>query len=211
MRSDLLFWDVDTQHDFMRADGRLYVPDSQAILGELRTLTDFAHRQGIRILASSDDHLETDAEISDTPDWIATFPPHCMRGTPGQRKVPETTLHHPMHVSPGPMDPGPLAAAVCRHEGDILFTKHTVDSFTNPNLVTVVRAIDPAAIVLYGVATDVCNHYAVEGILRHFPGIRLSVVTDAMRAISVTNGEALLVNWAGRGVRLITTAEATAA
>lgn len=211
MRSDLLFWDVDTQHDFMRADGRLYVPDSQAILGELRTLTDFAHRQGIRILASSDDHLETDAEISDTPDWIATFPPHCMRGTPGQRKVPETALRHPMVITAEAQDPGRLAATVRVHDGDVLVTKHTVDSFTNPNLVPIVRALEPTAIVLYGVATDICNHYAVEGILRHFPGLRLSVVTDAMRAISVTKGEALLVDWAGRGVRLITTAEATVA
>lgn len=211
MRNDLLFWDVDTQHDFMRADGKLYVPDSEAILGELRTLTDFAHRQGIRILASVDDHLVTDPEISETPDWVATYPPHCMRGTPGQRKVPETTLRHPMVITSEAQDPARLAAAVRTHEGDLLVTKHTVDSFTNPNLVPIVRALEPAAVVLYGVATDVCNHYAVEGILGHFPGIRLAVVTDAMRAISVANGEALLLNWASRGVRLITTAEATAA
>lgn len=210
MRTDLLFWDVDTQHDFMCADGRLYVPDSEAIHGELQTLTDHAHRQGIRILASSDDHLMTDAEISDTPDWVTTFPPHCMRGSPGQLKIPETTLRHPMVVTSTAQDPAGLAPAARTHDGDLLVTKHTVDSFTNPNLVSLVRALDPAAIILYGVATDICNHYAVEGILRHFPGIRLAVVTDAMRAISVTNGEARLVNWASRGVRLITTSEAIA-
>ena len=28
----LLFWDVDTQHDFMRSDGLLYVPGSDEIV-----------------------------------------------------------------------------------------------------------------------------------------------------------------------------------
>ncbi len=30
--SRLIFWDVDTLYDFMRADGKLYVPGSEEII-----------------------------------------------------------------------------------------------------------------------------------------------------------------------------------
>jgi nicotinamidase-related amidase len=56
--------------------------------------------------------------------------------------------------------------------------------------------------VLYGVALDVCNRYAVEGLLRHRPAIPVTLVTDATRAIHPETVPALLEDWAGRGVRL---------
>ena len=50
-----IFWDVDTQLDFMHASGRLYVPDSEAIIPVLARLTDYAHRKGIRRSATAAD------------------------------------------------------------------------------------------------------------------------------------------------------------
>ena len=32
MRNDILFWDVDTQYDFMRPEGKLYVPGAEEII-----------------------------------------------------------------------------------------------------------------------------------------------------------------------------------
>src|SRR5438132_1186884 len=85
--SRVIFWDVDTQYDFMKADGKLYVPDAEQLIPNLRKLTDYAHGHGIRIVASADDHVVNHSEISANPDWKTTFPPHCLRGTPGQRKL----------------------------------------------------------------------------------------------------------------------------
>src|SRR5512145_2113657 len=78
--SRVIFWDVDTQYDFMKADGRLYVPDAEQLIPNLRKLTDYAHGHGIRIIASADDHVHEHEEISATPDWKSTFPPHWLRG-----------------------------------------------------------------------------------------------------------------------------------
>lgn len=197
-----LFWDVDTQVDFMLPEGKLYVPGSMEILPLLGRLTDHAHARGIRILASADDHVPGHRELSDTPDWVTTFPEHCMRGTPGQRKVPETTLRHPLILEPSPQDPETLAAAVQAHDGDLLIHKHWFDVFTNPNVSPVVRALAPSRIVLYGVALDVCDRYAIEGLLTHHPDIPLALVTDATRAIDPTRTDALLADWRNRGVHL---------
>ena len=98
----VIFCDVDTQHDFMRSDGLLYVPDSEAIIPALAALTGFAHRENIPIVASADDHDPAHRELSDAPDFLDTFPPHCMRGTPGQAKIPETALRDPLVIEPEP-------------------------------------------------------------------------------------------------------------
>jgi nicotinamidase/pyrazinamidase len=200
----LIFWDVDTLYDFMKSDGKLYVTGSEDIIPAVKALTDFAHANRIPIVASADKHELSDLEISDTPDWKSTFPPHCMRGTPGQLKIQETHLQNPLVIEPELQDPGALAQQVLAHRGDFLLNKRALDVFTNANVPAVLRALEPQAIVLYGVATDFCNRYAVEGLLRALPQVELYVVSDAVRAIVPEEGERLIAGWRKRGVRIVT-------
>ena len=202
---DTIFWDVDTQYDFMRADGKLYVPEAERIIPALEQLTELAHRRGVRIVASADDHVPGHRELSDEPDFRETFPPHCMRGTPGQAKIPETMLRRPLVIEPDLQDPTALRRRVRVHDGDLLFHKHWFDVFTNPNVEPVLAELDPSHIVLYGVALDVCNRYAIEGLLTRRPGTRLTAVTDAMKPIDAAAGDRLLAAWTARGVTLKTT------
>src|SRR6266487_3992971 len=191
----VIFWDVDTQYDFMHADGKLHVPDAERIIGNLKRLSDYAHGHGIRVIASADDHVKGHAEISDTPDWKTTFPPHCLRGTPGQKKIPETALRDPLVIEPARTDPKLLAERVRAHRGDILFDKHVFD------------VLAPDDIVLYGVAPDVCDKAAIEGLLERRPHTRLFVVTDAVKGIDKDVSEQLLKDWGDEGVRLVKTGE----
>lgn len=200
----LIFWDVDTLHDFMKSDGKLYVTGSEEIIPAVKALTDFAHAHRIPIVASGDKHELSDLEISDTPDWKSTFPPHCMRGTPGQLKIEETQLENPLVIEPELQDPGALAQQVLAHRGDFLLNKRAVDVFTNANVPALLRALEPQTIVLYGVATDFCNRYAVEGLLRTLPQVDLYLVTDAVRAIAPEEGERLIAGWKERGVGMLT-------
>jgi len=113
----VIFWDVDTQYDFMHADGKLYVPEAERVTTNLQRLTDYAHGHGIRIVASADDHVMGHPEISDKPDWQSTFPAHCMRGTPGQKKIPETALRDPLVIEPARTDAKALADRLRAHQG----------------------------------------------------------------------------------------------
>jgi nicotinamidase/pyrazinamidase len=203
----VIFWDVDTQYDFMKADGKLYVPDAERIIPNLARLTEYAHGHGIRVIASADDHVMGHPEISDTPDWKSTFPPHCMRATPGQKKIPETVPRDALVIEPARTDRRALEQRVRAHRGDILFHKHRFDVFTNENVATVLEVIDPDDIVLYGVATDVCDKAAVEGLLERRPHTRLFVVTDAVKGIDKDVSEQLLKEWGEEGVRLVNTKE----
>jgi nicotinamidase/pyrazinamidase len=201
----LIFWDVDTTYDFMRSEGKLYVPGSEEIIPAVRDLTDFAHANRIPIVASADNHQLSDAEISDSPDWKVTFPPHCMRGTPGQLKIAEAQLRNPLVIEPEIHDPALLKRQALAHRGDFLLHKQALDVFTNRNVAALLDALEPEAVVIYGVATDFCDRYTVEGLLRHLPRATLYLVTDAVRAIYPDEGERLIGEWRERGVRLITT------
>jgi len=203
----VIFWDVDTQVDFMHAAGKLYVPGAEDIIPNLRKLTAYAHDHGIRIVASADDHVAGHRELSDQPDFKDTFPPHCMQGTAGQKKIPETALNHPLVVDPDPQDAAELKRRIAGHHGDVLINKQWFDVFSNPNTGIVLDTIKPRTVVLYGVATDVCNRYALEGLMERHPEIRLFAVQDAMKAIDPAAQEHLLKQWAEEGVRVVDTAE----
>lgn len=207
--AQVLFWDVDTQVDFMLCGRPLYVPGAEAILPRLADLTDYARESGVRVLGSEDSHSSSDAEITSDPDWAATFPPHCLSGTEGQRRVAETAPLDPVYVESSPLPRDELVRRLRGHAGEIYFRKQTFDVFANPNVEPALALLRPAAVVVYGVALDVCVRYAVEGFLRR-GGVELFVVIDAVRALDPACGADLLARWRGRGVRALTTAEVTA-
>lgn len=206
MKRPVIFWDVDTQHDFMDADGKLYVPDAEQIKPNLERLTAFAHARQIPIVASANVRAPEDRELSATPDFRATFPEHCLRGTRGAEKIEETRLVSPLVIEPEPVAHDELARRLGGHAGDVLIHKRGFDVFANPNTETLLEAWDPTEIVVYGVALDVCNRYAIEGFLeRGVP--RIHLVVDATKAIHPEDTRALLDDWTRQEVRLVTTGE----
>ncbi|GIX05968.1 MAG: isochorismatase [Candidatus Poribacteria bacterium] len=200
------FWDVDTQVDFIMPDGKLYIPGAEEVLPNLKKLTDYAHEKGIQILGSVDYHSPDDPEMSDHPDFKETFPPHCLAGTPGQEKVPETRPLNPLWIPNEPMDPEELRKQVLEHEGEIIFRKQWFDVFTNPNVPTVLETLRPEHLVVYGVALDVCDAYAIEGFLKR-GDVKVSLVLDATKAIDPKRGEQLVEEWRRRGVQIVSTEE----
>lgn len=200
----LLFWDVDTQYDFMFSDGKLYVPGAEDCLPALARLTRFARARGVRIVASVDHHSLADPEIAASPDFRTTFPPHCLAGSPGAAKVDATRAIDPLWIDGAPVD----AAAVARHRGEIVFRKQRFDVFTNPNAERIVAELAPEEIVVYGVAQDVCNRFAIEGLLAR--GYKVTAVRDAMKPIHADVGARLVEEWTARGVRMVDSAQLVA-
>jgi nicotinamidase/pyrazinamidase len=199
-----IFWDVDTQVDFMVPGGKLYVPDAAAITANLERLTRHARERGIPRVASVDDHTPQDPEISDRPDFRETFPPHCLRGTEGQEKIPATAMASPVVVPNRREDADAVRARVRGHDGEILIEKSRFDVFTNPNTVAVLDALAPDTIVVYGVAQDVCDAHAIRGFLER-GGATVVFVEDAARPIDAERGRELLEQWKRQGVRVVRT------
>ena len=197
-----VLWDVDTQVDFIAADGKLAVPGAPDVVPAMARLVEAARAAGIPHVASADDHELTDSEISDEPDYSSTYPPHCLRGTRGAEKIAETAQ----------LDPVPLALTVVPDKWlqgrEFLLLKKSFDVFTNPNTDRILELLDPQEIVLFGVATDVCNDAAIRGLLAR--GRTVTFVEDAARGLDEARTAACLAAWRDGGVRFATTAEVLA-
>jgi nicotinamidase/pyrazinamidase len=202
-----IFWDVDTQVDFMEPSGKLYVPGARDVAPALERLVDAARAAGIVHVASADDHELTDPEISESPDLRNTFPPHCLRGTHGAEKILETKQRDPLPLSLVPFPPG-LMPRLVDGRREILLLKKNFNVFTNPNTEPLLDALDPDEIVVFGVATDVCNDAAIRGFLLR--GRRVRFVEDASRGLDEARVAACTADWRERGVEFSTTEEVIA-
>lgn len=208
MAGATLFWDVDTQVDFMLPHGELYVHGAEVLIPNLAGLTAGARERGVQIVHSADEHELSDKEIDvQGPDFVDTFPPHCLAGTPGAERIPETA------PAPGALDVAwdgtGFDAAALAAASAVILRKKWFDVFTNPAAEGVLRALAPARVVVYGVALDIGDRYAVEGMLK-LGGFEIVVVKDAVKAIVPSNGPRLLREWAASGVRVATTDEVIA-
>jgi nicotinamidase/pyrazinamidase len=197
----VVLWDVDTQVDFMLPQGKLYVRGAEQTVSAMKRLVDGAREAGIVHVASADDHELTDPEISDDPDFVNTYPPHCLRGTRGAQKIPETDQEDPLPLAEIPFPPG-LIPALVRDRREILLLKKNFNVFTNPNTDPLVEALDPEEIVLFGVATDVCDDAAIRGFLQRRRRVRF--VEDAARGLDEERVSACTAFWREGGVEFTT-------
>jgi nicotinamidase/pyrazinamidase len=202
-----ILWDVDTQVDFMVPQGKLYVPGAEETAPAMARLVAAAREAEVVHVASADDHELTDPEISDEPDWRNTYPPHCLRGTHGATKIPETEQADPLPLGLTPYPPG-LVPGLVEGRRELLLLKKNFDVFTNPNADALLDALDPEEIVVFGVATDVCDDAAIRGFLRR--GRRVRFVEDAARGLDQERVTACTAAWREGGVAFGTVDEVVA-
>ena len=203
-----ILWDVDTQVDFMLPHGKLYVPGAEETIPAMERLRRAAREAGIVHVASADDHELSDPEIVlDGADFSNTYPPHCLRGTTGAEKIPETKQEDPLPLGLVPFPPG-LVPGLVEGRREVLLLKKNFNVFTNPHADPLLDALDPGEIVVFGVATDVCDDAAIRGFLRR--GRRVVFVEDAARGLDDERTAASVAFWREGGVAFSTADEVVA-
>jgi len=202
-----ILWDVDTQVDFIEPGGKLYFAGAEEVKPAMAALVAVARAAGLVHVASTDQHELSDPEISEQPDFLSTWPSHCLLGTPGAEKIPETKQLDPL---PLPLVPVPheILRRLLDGRREILIPKKHYDPFTNPNTETLLDLLDPDEILLFGVATEICDDAAVRALLRR--GRRVAFVEDAARGVDEAQAAACVAAWSESGVRITATAEAVA-
>lgn len=187
----IAFLDVDTQVDFMLPGGKLYAAGAEAIRSNLGRLVRHARAQRIPLVSCVDAHTPDDPEF-------AAWPPHCLRGTPGQQKLPETLTGEEVIVpnAPAATLPDPRRAHV-------VLEKQQTQVFTNQVAERVLRATGADEVVVFGVVTEVCVRQAVEGLLQR--GFRVRVVEDAIWPLDRAAGEVTLRELEAQGAARTTT------
>jgi nicotinamidase/pyrazinamidase len=202
-----ILWDVDTQVDFIEPGAKLYFTGAEEARPAMARLVETARAAGVVHVASCDQHELSDPEISTAPDFDSTWPPHCLLGTRGAEKIPETKQLDPLPLPLVPV-PGAVLRGLLDGRREVLIPKKQYDPFANPNTETMLDALDPEEIVLFGVATDICDDAAVRALLRR--GRRITFVKDASRGVEEERVAACTTVWRDAGVRFTTAEEAAA-
>ncbi len=197
MNAPFVFVDVDTEVDFMVPTGNLYVPGAVEIVPNLKMLMAYAQEHGIPVLSPADAHPPDDPSFTQ-------WPPHCVIGTPGQRRIAETQFPSPTVI---PNRPGAFIPPR-EWSGQTIIEKTEYDVSTNPNFEAILASLGGRHFVVFGVATEYCVRGAVLGLRQR--GLPVDLVLDAIQSITEEGGRKAIEEMVAAGTRLVKTAEVCA-
>lgn len=194
---NLVFWEVDTQIDFMLPGGKLYVPGAERLLPNIRKLTDAARQDRVFLVSHGCYHGKDDSEFK-------TFPPHCIRGTRGADLVAEALTERVLAV---PNEPTAALPPDLSQYQQVHLEKQTLDIFESRHAGALVeRLASHVEFVVFGVVTEYCVGFAARGLLER--GRRVAVVEDAIESLNPEEGQRTVAELQALGAKFITTEQA---
>jgi nicotinamidase/pyrazinamidase len=195
--SKFIFWEVDTQADFMLPGGKLYVPGAERLLPNIRRLTDAARQGRVFLVSHGCFHAKDDPEFKQ-------FPPHCVKGTVGAAYVPEALTGKVAVVE---NEPGAKLPSNLLEYQQILLEKQTLDIFESQHAEELLKRLPrDAEFVVFGVVTEYCVRLAAKGLMER--GRRVFVVKDAIETLKAEDGAQAIAELSGMGAEFITTDDA---
>jgi len=176
---------VDVQRDFCEG-GSLAVSGGAAVAAAVDALLET--RPGYAaVVATRDHHVDPGPHFSTTPDFVDSWPPHCVVGTPG------VELHDPLagRAFDAVFDKGEHAAAYSGFEGR---------SAEGEGLADFLRGRGVDAVEVCGIATDHCvRATALDAVAA---GFTTTVLLDLTAAVSPDRLAGTLGQLAAAGVEV---------
>lgn len=160
---------VDVQNDFCEG-GSLAVAGGSAVASDVAELiASDAYRI---VVATRDHHIDPGTHFSEHPDFVDSWPPHCVVGTPGEQ------FHPPLEASmfAEVFFKGEFAAAYSGFEGS---------STSGVGLADWLRAAGVRAVDVCGIATDYCVRATALDAARE--GFSVRVIERLTAAVSQAN------------------------
>jgi nicotinamidase/pyrazinamidase len=164
------YFDIDTQIDFVFPAGALYGGHAERIIPAVAELNHYAADLGIPLISTMCAHPEDSQEFK-------VWPPHCIIGTPGQRKPAATLVGDPAK--------------------QIIIEKDDLDMFSNPAVLPLLDELGVDECFVYGVFTEYCVKCAMMGLLK--TGRKVSLVTRATAHLSEAEGERVVREFLAAG------------
>jgi nicotinate phosphoribosyltransferase len=188
-----LFFDIDTQHDFVDKKGGLYVEGAHLLKNKWRHLTQQALKRGVFIISSQDLHKKRDPEFKN-------FPPHCLRGEKGSEKIFQTLAKIPKFLGSESVSADELYRIKEKYP-QIVLEKTVLDVFSNPNTKKLIEVLRPEEVFVYGVATEFCVKLACLGLVDIVDKVYL--VEDAVKEVSFKEKIKTFTQLRAKGVRFV--------
>jgi nicotinamidase/pyrazinamidase len=173
---------VDVQNDFCEGG-------SLAVVGGTKVAADVAEliASGVygTVVATRDHHIDPGSHFSDTPDFVDSWPRHCVVGTDGEQLRT-------------PLEPGLFDETFFKGEYEAAYSGFEGASASGTSLADWLREHDVDAIDVCGIATDHCvRATALDGARE---GFAVRVLEDLTAAVSPDRLDSVRHEWAQAGV-----------
>lgn len=173
---------VDIQNDFCEG-GSLGVEGGAAVAASIDQLLAGNHGYDV-VVATRDHHIDPGSHFSDAPDFVDSWPPHCVAGTDGAAQHPNLTFDR----FEGIFEKGEYEAAYSGFEG----------ASDGVGLEEFLRSRGVEQVDVCGIATDHCvNATARDAAAAGFETTVLLPLTAAVTPASVTG---LVETWQDAGI-----------
>ena len=194
-----IFYDVDTQRDFLDPGGAMYLPGADLLVPRLKEVTDLGRELGARIVCALDRHLAGDPLLKSGG---GKMPDHCIAGTRGEEKIDATRPLNPLTIGDHDLSPDEIQTLL-DYKGELVFDRRKFETLAeNAHAHTILRLVLKPFndVVVYGVYQETCVDRAIRELIGLGP--KLHVVSDA---IAVMSGKTVdyFDRWKSAGVDLI--------
>ncbi len=196
LQCSTVFFDIDTQFDFLSPEGRLYVPHSEEILPKIKRLLKFAEEKGILVISSADSHKKNDPEFE-------KFPAHCLKNSRGSKKLKETLLKKYISLSLGRKYSWEYLEQIKGSYAQIIIEKNALNLFTVPAARELLDIIFPCRVYVFGVATEYCVKEAVLTLAGEVDEV--FVVEDAVKEVNIKEKDKTFLQFRKNNVKFIDT------
>ena len=178
---------VDVQNDFCEG-GSLAVAGGAGVARGVSAYLDEAKGQYAAVVATRDHHVDPGHHFADAPDFVDTWPAHCVVGTSGVRLHPDLTTDPIQAV----FDKGECTAAYSGFEGSDAQGESLADWLRG-------RGVTDVDVV--GIATDYCVRATALDAVRE--GLTTRVLVDLTAGVAETTTQTALEDMAAAGVELV--------
>ncbi len=176
---------VDVQNDFCEG-GSLAVAGGIACASAIAAhLAEHGDDYAV-VVATRDHHIDPGPHFSDTPDYVDSWPRHCVAGTPGAEIRPELAGV----AFDAVFDKGEYEAAYSGFEG----RDHTL----GVTLADYLREHDVTRVEVCGIATDHCVR--ATALDAASAGLSTTVLLGLTAAVTPANANAVVAEWADAGI-----------
>jgi nicotinamidase/pyrazinamidase len=184
---------VDVQNDFCEG-GSLAVAGGAEVAFRLGGLLHDWHeaapadRAYDLVVATQDHHVDPGDHFSSQPDFVDSWPPHCVVGTDG-------AAFHPN------LDPQPFHAVFQKGEHAAAYSGFEGSTPDGVSLLDWLRGHEATEVDVVGIATDYCVRATALDARRH--GFATRVITDYVAGVAPDTTQAALDELAGAGVLVV--------
>lgn len=193
---------VDVQNDFVEG-GSLAVQGGRQVGADIATFLKDNHADYDLIVTTQDWHIDPEGHFSETPDYVDTWPVHCVAETRGADIIDSVTavlgdLILNKDVVVEQIRKGQYEAAYSGFEGKT----GTKSALPNAELAQLLDYYDIQEVEITGIATDYCvKATALDAAIE---GFRTTVISSLCAGINADNVDALCrYGFAEKDVRVV--------